>query len=251
MSLSSIQIDLGAGGGYEGPDTQAHAEFQRIADNWGKLRMLLEESGVIPPLIVQITSAYAAGYAWSEVSEEDDGTYTVLAGGRQSGAGVYPRAFEQNQGTADFTNLIVELCLSRDKDTSAVTANFDGSGARVVASDVINPTALSFNSGSGVLTLSRKTLQRDIKGRVMGTSTPADLTATISLTGGAVDLKNNGTTAKAGASFINIPTTNGSTTILEFVANGAGGDLQLKSGADYKVPLYLSGAWTLNYPKFH
>lgn len=198
--------------------------------------------------MVKITSAYAAGYAWSEVFEEDTGTWTVLTSGRQSGSGVWPRAFELNGGQADLTNAIVELDVSQDQDNGATTVGFDGKAIRVAAND---KPALSANPtfSAGTLTIPYNIFEFDIKGRNTGV-TSANRTVAITA-GGGVDLENDTVVAKAGASFINIPTTNGSTTILEFVANGGGGDMRLKGSTQYKVIIGGAANWEIGYVKFH
>lgn len=247
----TFRLDIGAGGGYMGSDHHAQSEFQRIADNFAKLRMVLEETGIIPSLLAKITGVYSTGYPWSEVVEESDGTFTVISGGRASGTGIYPKAFEKNGGQAAITNAIVSLELSNDPDTGELTACFDGKGARVAADDFITPTSLAFDIPTRVLTIGRLTAQRDIFGRVMGTATPANLTVEIPAGTGAFDAYQDGTIVEADVTRIDI-TGNGSENVLEFVDDSVATqvDLRLKSTDDYKVPIYNSG-WTLDYPRFH
>jgi hypothetical protein len=252
--VNSIIIDWGAGGGYLGPDRDAYLEFQRIATNWGQIKLLLEVSGILPTLFAKITSTYSSGYSWSEVVEESDGTFTLKSGGRQSGVGVYPKAFEKNGGQAAITNAIVTIELSADPDTGETTACFDAKGARVAADDFITPTSLAFDNTTRVLTIGRLTAQRDIFGRVMGVATPANLTATIGAgTAGGFDAYQEGGLIEAAVVKIDIPTTTGSSTILAFVDGIAAGEIELrmKAAADYQVPMYLGSAWIHSYPRFH
>lgn len=70
--------------------------------------------------------------------------------------------------------------------------------------------------------------------------------------GSAVDLKNNGTTAVTGATFINLPTTYNTNDILEFAANGDGGDLRFKGATGtYKVLLWNGSSVVWDYPRAH
>lgn len=244
---TQTSIDLQAGR-YHGGDLEACKAFGEVQTNWTRLKNTLV-SGGLPSLMAKITSGYSSGYDWVEVYEAAAGTFAVLSGGRASGSGGWPKAFETNGGTANHTNAYAELRPSTDVTSGVTTVSFDAKAVRVAGNDLLAiPSGPSFSAGT--LTIPYTTFYFDLFGRSVGSTTA---NYTVALTAGAgVDLENNTSVAKSGASFINLPTTNGTTTVLEFVSNGGGGDLRLKTGAQYKtLVLDGSGNWTIDYVRFH
>lgn len=251
---TTATIDLQAGR-YRGDDIETGKALAEVRSNWTRLKNQLTEGG-LPSLMARITSAYSSGYSWEEVYETASGTFSTLVGGRAAGSGGYPKAFETNGGTADFTNAIVELRPSSDVGAGSVTTiSFDGKSVRVAAQDVVNPVSVAFDNTSRVFTLVRLTTQYDLFGRKVGTSSPADLTVTIPAgTGGGFDAYQEASLVEAAVTKISIPTTNGASTILEFVDDASATQikLQMKTGAQYKVPvLNGSGNWTIDWVRFH
>lgn len=98
--------------------------------------------------------------------------------------------------------------------------------------DTLDCTRATYNSTTHVLSLYPVTMENDAEGHskahAEGSSTDIDLDDFGGGGGGsAVDLNEDSVNEVTGATFINLPTTNGTLNILEFVDNGLGGNLQL------------------------